>query len=219
VRKTGSRERARIGVARDRAFCFYYEDNLELLRLQGAALVEFSPTVDQALPSGLDGIYFGGGYPELHGEALSANTSMRVAVAQFVARDGPVYAECGGFMYLCEAIVDGEGCVWPMAAIFPSKARMQSRPARLGYIEVETISEAGWLPGGLRARGHEFRYSAIDPMPENIQRVYRSPAEAFRVHAAMGSYVHVHFRSSPHWAEAFVDACEQWRITRESEAS
>ncbi len=114
VQKGQSRNRVRIGIARDGAFCFYYEDNLNLLRELGAELVEFSPIGDTTLPPDLDGIYFGGGYPELHAEALSANAPMRHAVAQFAARDAPVYAECGGFMYLTEAIVDAKGRSWPM---------------------------------------------------------------------------------------------------------
>ncbi|MGH8337978.1 MAG: cobyrinate a,c-diamide synthase, partial [Gammaproteobacteria bacterium] len=209
--KNSSRTRARIGIARDDAFCFYYEDNLNLLREFGAELVEFSPTVDTALPPDLDGIYLGGGYPELHAEALSANAPMREAIARFIASDSPVYAECGGFMYLTEAIVDSEGRTWPMAGIFPAKARMQTRRAKLGYIEVETNPGASWLTPGARARGHEFRYSAIDPMPESIQRIYQSPAEGYRVHSTLGSYVHLHFLSCPQFAEAFVDRCEQSR--------
>jgi cobyrinic acid a,c-diamide synthase len=190
---------ARIGIARDNAFCFYYEDNLNLLREYGAELVEFSPIAEGALPADLDGIYFGGGYPELHAEALAANTSMREAVAQFVKRDGPVYAECGGFMYLAEAIVDADQHAWPMVGVFPTKARMQNRLAKLGYVEVETSSGT--------ARGHEFRYSTIDPMPEHVERTHRGDAEGYRVNAALGSYVHLHFLSCPRLAEAFVDAC------------
>ena len=211
--RDSARNRARIGVARDGAFCFYYEDNLNLLREFGAELVEFSPIVDNALPPDLDGIYFGGGYPELHAEALSANTPMREAIARFIARDAPVYAECGGFMYLTEAIVDTEGGTWPMTGVFPTKARMQTRLAKLGYLEVETDSGACWLTAGVRARGHEFRYSAIDPMPETIQRIYQSPAEGYRVHSSLGSYVHLHFLSCPRFAEKFVDRCEKHRGT------
>lgn len=206
-RKSLSPQRARIGVARDAAFCFYYEDNLNLLRECGAELVEFSPIADRALPADLDGIYFGGGYPELHAQALAANACMREAVAQFVARNAPVYAECGGFMYLAESIVDSGGRAWPMVGVFPTTARMQGRLAKLGYVEVETDSGT--------ARGHEFRYSTIDPMPEHIDRVYRSGAEGYRVHAALGSYVHLHFLSCPRLAEEFVDACEKWRLTME----
>ena len=212
ARKQPSRKRARIGVARDAAFCFYYEDNLNLLRERGAELIEFSPIADTLLPANLDGIYLGGGYPELHGEALSANTSMREAVAQHVARDAPIYAECGGFMYLTDAIVESEGRTWPMTGIFPTKARMQARRAKLGYIEVETNDGGDWLVPGIRARGHEYRYSAIDPMPESIQRVYESPAECYRVRSTLGSYVHLHFLSCPRIAEAFVEACEKWHL-------
>lgn len=90
----------------------------------------------------------------------------------------------------------------PMAAIFPTRARMQARLAKLGYIEVETCS-------GL-ARGHEFRYSTIDPMPENVRRVYRHPAEGYQVHSTLGSYLHLHFLSCPSFAEAFVRRCGEF---------
>jgi cobyrinic acid a,c-diamide synthase len=201
----------RIGIARDAAFCFYYHDNLELLRTLGAELIDFSPIADCTLPPGLDGIYLGGGYPELHAEALSANESMRAAIVEFAANDAPVYAECGGFMYLTRAIVDAEGRSWPMGGIFPTSARMQKRLAKLGYIEVENCEAEGWLAPGECARGHEFRYSIIDPMPETICRVYREPAEGYRVRSVLGSYVHLHFLSCPSFAEKFVHDCAHWR--------
>jgi cobyrinic acid a,c-diamide synthase len=204
-------ERARIGIARDAAFCFYYHDNLELLRTLGAELIDFSPIADRMLPPDLDGIYLGGGYPELHAEALSTNESMRAAIAEFVANDAPVYAECGGFMYLTQAIVSADGQRWPMAGIFPTTARMQTRLARLGYIEVEDGDTESWLALGERGRGHEFRYSAIDPMPESVRRVYRDPAEGYRVRSVLGSYIHLHFLSCPNFAERFVQNCADWR--------
>ncbi len=200
-------ERVRIGIARDAAFCFYYHDNLELLRKLGAELIGFSPIADRMLPPDLDGIYLGGGYPELHAEALSENEPMRAAIAEFAASDAPVYAECGGFMYLTRAIVDAEGRSWPMAGVFPTSARMQKRLAKLGYIEIENCEAEGWLPPGECARGHEFRYSVIDPMPETIRRVYKDPAEGYRVRSVLGSYVHLHFLSCPSFAEHFVQAC------------
>jgi cobyrinic acid a,c-diamide synthase len=204
-------KRARIGVAHDAAFCFYYHDNLELLRTLGADLIDFSPITDGTLPPGLDGIYLGGGYPELHAEALSANESMRAAIAEFAARDAPVYAECGGFMYLTQAIVDREARSWPMAGIFPTITRMQPRLAKLGYVEVENGDAEGWLGPGDCARGHEFRYSVIDPMPETICRVYRDPAEGYRVRSVVGSYIHLHFLSCPNFAEGFVRDCARSR--------
>ena len=193
-RKIARDTSVRIGIARDAAFCFYYEANLQLLRACGAELVEFSPIAEQALPQGLGGIYFGGGYPELYAESLAANGSMRRSVADFVARDGPVYAECGGFMYLTESIVNTEGGAWPMVGIFPTRARMQARLAKLGYVEVETGSGV--------ARGHEYRHSTVDG----------TPADGYRVRAALGSYVHLHFLSCPRFAEEFVDRCEKWQI-------
>ena len=192
--------RARIGVARDAAFCFYYRDNLELLRDLGAELVDFSPIADCVLPRDLDGLYVGGGYPELHVEALAANESMRSAMAGF---GGPVYAECGGFMYLMREIVDSAGTAWPMAGIFPTAAHMQKRLAKLGYVEAESAPTEGW---GL-ARGHEFRYSTMDPMPETVTRIYREPAEGYRIGSVMGSYIHLHFLSCPRFAEQFVENC------------
>jgi cobyrinic acid a,c-diamide synthase len=210
----GRPQRARIGIARDRAFCFYYPDNLELLRAMGAELVDFSPLADRLPPPDLDGIYLGGGYPELHAQALSTNQPMRRALAEFATGDLPVYAECGGFMYLTEAIVDAEGRSWPMAGIFPTRARMLQRLAKLGYIEVENCRGAGWLPAGERARGHEFRYSVIDPMPETISRVYREPAEGYRVRSVVASYVHLHFGSCPSFAEGFVSACARRRESK-----
>jgi cobyrinic acid a,c-diamide synthase len=204
-------ERVRIGIARDAAFCFYYQDNLDLLQALGAELIEFSPIADGKLPPHLDGIYLGGGYPELHAEALSANEPMRAAIAEFAASDAPIYAECGGFMYLTQAIADASERSWPMAGVFPTAARMQNRLARLGYIEVTTCEALGWLAPGERARGHEFRYSTIDPMPESIRRVYQAPAEGYRVRNVVASYVHLHFLSCVNFAASFVRSCAQQR--------
>jgi cobyrinic acid a,c-diamide synthase len=209
-------ERTRIGIARDAAFCFYYHDNLELLKTLGADLIEFSPIADRALPPDLDGLYLGGGYPELHAQVLSANESMRAGIVEFAAAGAPIYAECGGFMYLMQRIVDADGRAWPMAGIFPTSARMQKRLARLGYIEVEgreaeSDQAEGWLAPGERARGHEFRYSNMDPMPETTARVYRDPADGYRVQSVLGSYIHLHFLSNPKFAENFLRHCAEHR--------
>jgi cobyrinic acid a,c-diamide synthase len=136
---------------------------------------------------------------------------MKAAIAELVAGDVPVYAECGGFMYLTQAIIDADGRSWPMAGIFPTSARMQKRLAKLGYIEVETGDTEGWLAPGEYARGHEFRYSVIDPMPETVQRVYMEPAEGYRVRSLVGSYIHLHFLSCPNFAERFVGDCARRR--------
>ncbi|MFW5837761.1 MAG: cobyrinate a,c-diamide synthase, partial [Desulfovibrionaceae bacterium] len=128
---------ARLGVAQDQAFCFYYLENLRLLRQAGAEIVFFSPLKDK-LPEDVDGLYFGGGYPELHAMALSGATSMRKAVRRFCSSGRPVWAECGGFMYLLADLVDGRGRRFPMAGAFKARAVMGDRLAALGYRQVQT---------------------------------------------------------------------------------
>jgi cobyrinic acid a,c-diamide synthase len=200
---------ARIGLARDSAFCFYYQDNLDLLSDCGAELVEFSPIHDRELPPSINGLYLGGGYPEIHAAQLSENQSMLEAIRRFAEAGAPVYAECGGFMYLTKAIVDSDGHEYPMAGLFPTRARMQTQRAALGYIEPRPTEDQLWLLAGDRPRGHEFRYSVIDPMPA-ISRTYHSPAEGYRIHSVLGSYVHLHFLSCAGFAERFVEHCAQW---------
>jgi cobyrinic acid a,c-diamide synthase len=205
--------RPKIGVARDNAFCFYYQDNLDLLVNAGAEIVEFSPIDQQRLPDSLDGLYLGGGYPELHAAALAANETMRADIARFVRSGKPVYSECGGLMYLTEAIVDQESHSFPMVGVFPTRARMQPRLAALGYAEVQGTNPTGWLRPGEQARGHEFRYSVIDEMPAQILRRYRVSTMAgerqdgFSVGSVLASYVHLHFGSCARFAARFVAAC------------
>ena len=133
------------------------------------------------------------------------------AICQFARAGAPIYAECGGFMYLTEAIVDADGCEHPMAGLFPTRARMQTRLAALGYIQPEPARDGLWLQPGESLRGHQFRYSAMDPMPAGICRAYLSPAEGYRIHSVLGSYIHLHFLSCPGFAERFVDCCAEWR--------
>jgi cobyrinic acid a,c-diamide synthase len=210
----------RIGIARDRAFCFYYQDNLDLLKDCGAELVEFSPIADVALPDRLDGMYLGGGYPELHARELAANESMRQAIREFARSGAPVYAECGGLMYLTEAIVGMDGQSHSMVGIFPTRVRMQPQLAAIGYVEVEELNGSGWLCSGERARGHEFRYSTIEEMPEQIARSYRlvsnrgTRVEGFTTGSVLGSYVHLHFASCPQFAERFVLRCSEHRSNK-----
>lgn len=140
--------RARIGVARDVAFQFYYPDSLARLHAAGASLVEFSPLTDGCLPD-VDGLYLGGGYPELHTAALGRNAPMRAAIADFAASGRPVYAECGGLMYLAQAIEDAEGVTHSMAGVLPTTVRMRPGRLALGYAEVRFT----WTPrSGRRAR-------------------------------------------------------------------
>ncbi|WP_457575464.1 cobyrinate a,c-diamide synthase [Desulfomarina sp.] len=208
--KTISAPRCRIGVAKDRAFCFYYEDNLDLLRQAGAELCFFSPLEDNSLPAGIDGLYLGGGYPELYGKELSENNSMLTDIKNMAENNHPVYCECGGFMYLTEGIVDSDKNFFPMAGIFPVKARMQKTRASLGYRQMETVQDSFFGPAGTVLRGHEFHYSNIEKMTPEIERVYRvnnGSEEGYRYKNVMGGYMHLHFGYNPRMVESFISRC------------
>jgi cobyrinic acid a,c-diamide synthase len=209
----GAPPRCRIGLAFDEAFHFYYEDNLRRLEQLGAELVRFSPIHDAALPA-VDGLYFGGGYPELHAEALSANAAMRAGVAAFAAARGPIYAECGGLMYLASGIRTLDARLHAMVGILPGCAEMRDRLVALGYVEVET-QEPTLLGGpGLRFRGHQFRYSELrlDGEVDTVYTVRRRRGgevtrEGYRIGATLASYVHAHWASNPLAARGLVAAC------------
>lgn len=205
-----------VGLARDNAFCFYYEENLRLLREAGARLVEFSPLADVRLPDDLDGLYIGGGYPELYAFELSQNTKLRREIRAFCESGRPVYAECGGFMYLMNDIVTGRGR-YAMSGVFPVRAEMSDRFRALGYREVATGADTVLGKAGLTARGHEFHYSAIqdDDGLAGLDTVYavsgrKGPMETlegFRMGNTLGSYIHLHFASNPEIPKAFVQLC------------
>ncbi len=202
----------RIGVARDKAFCFYYEDNFDILRAAGCELIFFSPLTDDKLPEGLDALYLGGGYPELYAATLSANHSMRIAIKQWIDSNQPVYAECGGFMYLTEGIVDQENIMHKMVGVFPVTARMQQTRASLGYREVQTQSACCFGPAGTVLRGHEFHYSSIDPMPEHIKRIYavnNGTSEGYTYKKVLGGYMHLHFGFTPQITDELIKFCRE----------
>ncbi|MFI5295394.1 MAG: cobyrinate a,c-diamide synthase [Thermodesulfovibrionales bacterium] len=150
-----------IAVAYDRAFCFYYEDNLDLLRDAGAEIVSFSPLADAAVPEGADAVYIGGGYPELYAPELSVNKSMINAIATWAASGKPLYAECGGLMYLSRGIHDFEGNFFGMAGVFPFETRMKKGRSKLGYREILLREDCIMGKKGATLRGHEFHYSEI----------------------------------------------------------
>ncbi|MCJ2165875.1 MULTISPECIES: cobyrinate a,c-diamide synthase [unclassified Pseudodesulfovibrio] len=205
--------RVTIGLARDNAFCFYYEENLRLLRGAGAKLVEFSPLADTHLPEHLDGLYLGGGYPELYAFELGQNTRLRREIKEFCESGRPVYAECGGFMFLMNDIITGRGR-YAMAGAFPIRAEMSDKFRALGYREITTQADTVLGPAGIMARGHEFHYSSIKDN-EGLQSVYAMTGrkgridaqEGFQMGNVLGSYVHLHFGSRPEMAQSFVRAC------------
>lgn len=210
----------RLGVAMDQAFCFYYQDNLDMLSRFGAELHFFSPIRDTQLPEDLDGLYLGGGYPELFAADLEKNESLRAEVLLAASRGMPVYAECGGFMYLVRSIlVDGHSHA--MVGLFPFRTRMLTRRQSLGYREV-ILREDGLLGlKGTRARGHEFHYSELMDVPQNFPTLFRvnprrgSSAlnDGYVINNTVAGYIHLHFGSNPELASNLVRRCREFRDT------
>ena len=196
----------RLGFARDEAFCFFYEQNLEMFEAAGFEVVQFSPLHDNRPPAGCDMLYFCGGYPENFGSALSDNRAMRDAVRTHHARAVPIYAECGGFMYLCESLVDMNEEEYEMVGLFPLHTRMNKRLRKLGYREV-TLRETCLLGNtGDRLYGHEFHYSdLVEPVEvgdkdNDMKCLYaldNNSYEGYSIGTTIGSYVHLHFGRSP----------------------
>lgn len=199
----------RIGVARDRAFCFCYPENLEALQGAGAELAFFSPLDDSTLPEGIDGLYLPGGYPELHAPQLAANRSLLAAIRDFAAAGRPVYAECGGLIYLSQGVGDHD-----FVGLVPARARMLEKRKALGYRQVTLACASPLGPAGTSARGHEFHYSELD-WPAGSQRAYtvcRADGQALDDEGyidgnLLASYVHLHFASNPALADNFVQHC------------
>src|SRR5258706_12620916 len=206
--------RCRVAIARDAAFHFYYDDNLRRLEALGAELAPFSPLADEDLPPGTSGVYLGGGYPELHAETLAANARLKQVLLAFASRGGPVYAECGGLMYLVRAIRTLDGREHPMVGLIRGVAAMERKLQALGYVEVETTTRTLLGGPGLRFRGHQFRYSTLESAQADglAYRVRRprggsTTAEGYGTRSVLASYVHAHWASNPLAAEGFVGSC------------
>ena len=148
----------RIAVARDEAFCFTYAETLDALRLAGAELVFFSPVQDAALPAGISGLYLPGGYPELYARQLSENTSMRTAIRKAVLAGLPTVAECGGFLYLGQALEAADGTSWPMAGVLPGSGIRAGRLVRFGYAAMTAQTDSMLFRAGETLRIHEFHH-------------------------------------------------------------
>ena len=212
----GEFPRLRIGVARDHAFSFYYEDNLDLLREQGADIIPFSPIADRALPADLDALYFGGGYPELYAQELSANTAMLDQIRAFTQSGGHIYAECGGLLYLSQQLSTADGSVYPMLGILPLKMEMTSKLVDFGYVTVTFTQDCLLGPRGTTVRGHSFHYSRICSDTEVVTSYHvdfslsgKQQKEGFTCGNVLASYVHLHFGANPAVARHFVGALRQ----------
>lgn len=198
-------ERVRVAVARDRAFCFIYEDSLELLREMGAELVDFSPLKDRALPEDIHGIYLCGGYPELYAEALSRNTGMLASVRRALKAGTPCIAECGGFMYLTEAIGDR-----PMVGWLPGRCFDNGRLTRFGYVTLTAKEDNLLCRAGESIRGHEFHYWDAEDPGGSFSGEKAGGRAWDCVHATDRLYAgfpHFHFYADPEFARNFYEAC------------
>jgi cobyrinic acid a,c-diamide synthase len=212
--------RLRLGVAFDEAFHFYYADTFASLEQAGFETVRFSPLREGTLPEGLHGLYLGGGYPEAFAEPLSANEAMRRAVGAFAKSGRPVYAECGGLMYLSQGIALKDGGRHAMCGVLPCGTRMLERRKALGYAEAALTADSLWGEAGDIARGHEFHYSELEGDPtvgdgwRSVYRITRSQSgeqerEGFTNGMVLASYVHLHLASCPKMARWLHRRCDE----------
>jgi cobyrinic acid a,c-diamide synthase len=206
-----------IAVAMDKAFNFYYPDSLDLLTAWGAELVPFSLLEDTALPANANGIYMGGGFPEMFAAPLCDNAGMRASIRAAAARGLPIYAGCGGLMYLGRGIEDAEGRYYEMAGVLPGRSTMQGARLTLGYRTIRARQHNCLLAAGDTVRGHEFHFSS---MPESLGQgdanaisaaydVLDQPGrrEGFVTPNVLASYIHIHMGSKASLAPRFVAAC------------
>jgi cobyrinic acid a,c-diamide synthase len=216
VRVRARRSTVRLGIALDAAFTFYYPDTLDLLQAAGAELVPFSPLDDAHLPTGLAGLYLGGGFPEEHAEALAANETLRAELCAAITDGLPCYAECGGLMYLCRLLRDATGGEHPMVGAVPAVSAMcaGSDGLTLGYREATAVKDTLLCRTGEVVRGHEFHHSALDE-PPGADAAYRfaetGGLEGYARGNLLATYLHLPFAGFPPAAERFVAACAAWQ--------
>ena len=216
----------RIGVARDDAFSFYYAESLAVLERLGAQIVEFSPLKDKKLPQA-DGLIFGGGFPEMFARELSSNESMLADIQRAAMKGMPVYAECGGYMYLSRGLTDFDGESYPMLGLLPTSMQMNKKLQMVGYVEATLQEDCILGEKGMKLRGHEFHFSSE---PDNGEEKTENDAKrAFSIRRirnnnvysggfinakgnVAGSYLHIHFAGCPEAAAAFVRSCWNYKI-------
>lgn len=210
---TAIQRRVRIAIARDAAFNFYYPDSLEKLEALGAELVFWSPIADKSIPTA-DGLYFGGGFPEVFAAQLSENKAARLAIRNKIEQGMPTYAECGGLMYLSETLVNFDGQAWPMVGAVPQTVEMGQR-LTLGYRKGLALSNGPLLTEGQTIIGHEFhRSSVVEVLARPVYKTQRywgaamkSQLEGYQLPHLHASYLHLHWGDKPQLAEQFIRTC------------
>ncbi len=223
VAEVSKRDSCRIGVARDEAFSFYYPASIKVLERLGAEIVPFSPLHDEELPA-VDGLFIGGGFPEMFAEKLAGNVPMRKVIKALAQAGMPMLAECGGYMYLMDALQDFAGKVHKMAGVFSGRAVMTEKLQMVGYVEAELQQDSLLGHAGTKLKGHEFHFSKEGEMISEAKapfvfRKLRNNSEypaGQQVQNVLGSYLHLHFAGCPEAAENFVRKCAAYGKERDN---
>lgn len=211
-------KRVTIGVAQDEAFSFYYPESLFELEKAGAKLIFFSPLKDKTIPDA-DGLIFGGGFPEMFQQRLAENSSMKESIRSAAKEGMPIYAECGGFMYLTESITDFNGETHQMAGIIPASCSMNKTLRTVGYVEAAALNDTIICDAGTVIKGHEFHFSSTTPNnPENYHCVFtfrkkrtgETYEAGYSTENILASYLHLHFAGNRELAERFIKTCEKF---------
>ncbi len=206
------RKNIKIAVAKDLAFCFYYQDNMDLLTQLGAEIEYFSPMNDTQLPKGTGGIILGGGYPEEHTKILSENTAMYESLRKAYAAGIPILAECGGFMYLGKSITDKHGDTYPMVGLKDIHFRLTNKLAPFGYVSLRALKDNLLCKKGEEIKGHDFHYSQCDDNGDSFTVTKQSGKSWTAIHTNQKlwcGYTHLHFWSNVSFAENFIDNCAE----------
>ncbi len=198
-----------IALAKDEAFCFYYQDDIELFESLGARISYFSPLNDKRIPDDVDAIFIGGGFPELYADGLMKNTSMRNAISDASRQGTVIYGECGGMMYLLEKIIDTEGRPFKMCGVLEGTSRMENKRQGLGYVSVNALCDNPLCKKGDTFRAHEFHWSRLLDVPEETIFVFEKRKsngsqcgfDGIYKNNIIASYTHVHFSSNPELAK------------------
>jgi cobyrinic acid a,c-diamide synthase len=203
-----------LAIAKDNAFCFYYQDDIDLFKSMGATIKYFSPLKDRCIPDDVDGIFFGGGFPELNSEELMENENMMHSILNSYKQGTVIYGECGGMMYLLEKLIDCDGRLFKMCGVLKGTSKMENKRQGLGYVIADVVSDNIICKRGDTFRAHEFHWSKLLDVPDDNVFAYntrksngsKSGFDGLHKKNVLASYTHIHFSSNPKLAKNFLSA-------------